>query len=115
MYCCFGYYLNGILYGVSHGIVSNLFFSFGSKLLVSGLLHTLYTNLYSLAIGKKMTSGDLGLYNRASTLAAFPAGNITDVMYKAMFPVLCTIQDSDEELEVYFLRYIRSACYVVFL
>ena len=61
-----------------------------------------------------MTSGDLGLYNRASTLAAFPAGNITDVMYKAMFPVLCTIQDSDEELEVYFLRYIRSACYVVF-
>lgn len=89
-------------------------FSFGSKLLVSGLLHTLYTNLYSLAIGKKMTSGDLGLYNRASTLAAFPAGNITDVMYKAMFPVLCTIQDSDEELEVYFLRYIRSACYVVF-
>lgn len=26
MYCCFGYYLNGILYGVSHGIVSNLFF-----------------------------------------------------------------------------------------
>lgn len=45
-----------------------------------------------------MTSGDLGLYNRASTLAAFPAGNITDVMYKAMFPVLCTIQDSDEEL-----------------
>ncbi len=52
---------------------------------MSGLLHTLYTNLYSLAIGKKMTSGDLGLYNRASTLAAFPAGNITDVMYKAMF------------------------------
>ncbi len=89
-------------------------FSYGSKLLISGLLHTLYTNLYSLAIGKKMTSDDLGLYNRASTLASFPAGNITDVMYKAMFPILCSIQDSNEELEVYFLSYIRSACYVVF-
>lgn len=92
----------------------NGLFTYGSKLLVSGLLHTLYTNLYSLAIGKKMSSGDLGLYNRAFTLASFPAGNITDVMHKAMFPVLCSIQDNEEELENYFMRYIRSVCFIVF-
>lgn len=89
-------------------------FAFGSKLLVSGLLHTLYTNLYSLFIGKKMSSTDLGIYNRSYTLAVFPSSNITDILHKAMFPVLCSMQDDKEELERYFLKYLRQACYVVF-
>ncbi len=89
-------------------------FAFGSKLLLSGLLHTLYTNLYSLFIGKKMSSADLGIYNRSYTLAIFPSGNITDVLHKAMFPVLCSMQDDEEELERYFFKYLRQACYIVF-
>ena len=39
-------------------------FSFGSKLLAAGLLHTLYSNLSTLAIGKFYTSNDLGYYSR---------------------------------------------------
>ena len=35
-------------------------FSFGSKLLASGLLHTIYTNMYSLVIGKKYTPAEVG-------------------------------------------------------
>lgn len=89
-------------------------FAFGSKLLLSGLLHTLYTNLYSLFIGKKMSSTDLGIYNRSYTLALFPSSNITDVLHKAMFPVLCSMQDDEEELERYFLKYLRQACFIVF-
>lgn len=89
-------------------------FSFGSKLLLSGLLHTIYTNLYSLFIGKKMSSADLGIYNRSSSLAVFSSTNITDILHKAMFPVLCSMQDNKEELEQYFLKYLRQACYVVF-
>lgn len=89
-------------------------FSFGSKLLLSGLLHTIYTNLYSLAIGKKMSSGDLGLYNRAYTLASLPSSNITDVLHKAMFPILCSLKDDKSLLDSFFLKYLRQACYLVF-
>lgn len=89
-------------------------FGFGSKLLLSGLLHTIYTNLYSLVIGKKMSVIDLGLYNRAYSFASFPSSNITDIMHKAMFPILCSIQDDEGELKKTFIRYLRMACYIVF-
>lgn len=42
-------------------------FAFGSKLLLSGLLHTIYMNLYSLVIGKKFSAVEVGYFNRAST------------------------------------------------
>ncbi len=40
-------------------------FSFGSKLLFSRLIHALYYNLYSLVIGRKYSSAELGYYTRA--------------------------------------------------
>ena len=42
-------------------------FSFGSRLLLAGLLHTIYTNLYSLVIGKKFTPNIVGYYNQSNT------------------------------------------------
>lgn len=92
----------------------NSLFKYGSKLLLSGLLHTLYTNIYTLAIGKKMNAIHLGYYNRAHTLAYFPSSNITEVLHKAMFPVLCKIQDDEQELRQTILNYMRMACYIVF-
>ena len=111
-----------ILWGVSHWHPIFVFstesfrslFSYGSKLLLSGLLHTIYINLYSLAIGKKMNSTDLGIYNQAYTFAYFPASNITDILHKVMFPVLCEVQDDINQLENYFLTYLRTACYIIF-
>lgn len=40
-------------------------FSFGSKLLISGLLDTIYRNLFTLVIGKQFNKSDLGYYTRA--------------------------------------------------
>lgn len=89
-------------------------FRYGSKLLLSGLLHTLYINLYTLAIGKKMSATQLGYYNRAYTLAYFPSSNITEVLHKAMFPILCSIQNDEHKLRQTILSYMRMACYIIF-
>ena len=40
-------------------------FSFGSKLLASGLLETLYRNIYTIVIGKIFSASNLGHYTRA--------------------------------------------------
>lgn len=40
-------------------------FGFGSKLLVSGLLDTIYKDIYYLVIGRFFTSFVLGQYTRA--------------------------------------------------
>ena len=91
-------------------------FSFGSKLLAAGLLHTLYSNLSTLAIGKFYTSSDLGYYSRGNQFATLPSSNITGILQKVTFPLLAKIQDDDERLIAVYRKYIRvTSCGIFFL
>ena len=55
-------------------------FTFGSKLLASGLLDTIYRNIYTIVIGKKFASTDLGYFTRADQFAQFPSSNLTGII-----------------------------------
>ncbi len=91
-------------------------FSYGSKLLASGLLHTLYSNLSTLAIGKFYTASDLGYYSRGNQFAALPSTNITGILQKVTFPLLSKIQDDDERLIAVYRKYIKvTSCGIFFL
>ena len=92
----------------------NELFSFGSKLLLGGLLHTIYMNLYTLVIGRFFNSMQVGYFSRAQTLAVFPSMNFTEVVNRAMYPVLCEQQDSEEKLVDIFLKYLRITVFCVF-
>ncbi|MDD4921391.1 MAG: lipopolysaccharide biosynthesis protein [Bacteroidales bacterium] len=89
-------------------------FSFGSKLLLSSLLHTVYTNLYTLVIGKRFSSSELGFYNRSSTIAQFSSSNLATVIVRAIYPIQCRMQDDDERLKYFFMKYLRLSCYIIF-
>lgn len=89
-------------------------FSYGSKLLLSGLLHTIYVNLYSIVIGKRFSATDLGFYNRAYTIAYFPSNNISNIIIKAIFPIQCRIQHDNDELKRTFLQHINMSTFLVF-
>lgn len=54
-------------------------FSFGSKLLASGLIDTLYRNMYLIVIGKVFKASDLGYYTRAHQFSDFASSNITGI------------------------------------
>lgn len=88
-------------------------FSFGSKLLFSGLLDTAYRNLYQFVIGRRFSKQDLGYYSRADQFAQFPSSNITGIMQRVTYPILCTIAD-DEKLLAAYRRYIKLAAYIIF-
>lgn len=89
-------------------------FSYGSKLLASGLLDTVYNNLYTIVIGKKFAASSLGVYARADQLAQFPAVNITGILQRVTFPVLSTIQNEDDRLRVNYRKFLRLSAFVVF-
>lgn len=89
-------------------------FSFGSKLLASGLLETIYNNIYTLVIGKCFSASSLGVYSRADNLAQYPSSNITYVLQSVTFPVLSTIQDDEARLSDAYKRFIRLSAFVVF-
>lgn len=89
-------------------------FSFGSRYLLTGLINTIYVNMYTLVIGKKFAASDVGFYNRASTIGQFPSMNISYIITRAMYPTMCGIQDQDKQLSDYFLQTLRMACFIIF-
>ena len=89
-------------------------FSFGSKLLASGLLDTIYNNIYTIVIGKCFSASALGVYSRADSLAQFPSSNITGVLQSVTFPVLSKIQDDEVRLSSAYRRFLRMSAFVIF-
>jgi len=89
-------------------------FSFGYKLLLSGLLDTTYNNMYTIIIGKKFSKADLGYYTRANNFTQFPSSNITGILQRVTFPVLSSIQEDDEKLKETYRKFLRLSAFVIF-
>lgn len=89
-------------------------FGFGSKILTASLLHTIYSNLTTLLIGKFYTAKDLGFYSRGQSLAAFPSSNITSIIQSVTYPVLSKIQDEYEHLIESYRKLISITSMVIF-
>ncbi len=88
--------------------------SFGYKLLLSGLIDTLYNNIYQLVIGKVFSATDLGNYTRAKQFANFPSANFTGIIGRVTYPILSSIQDDDVRLERVYRKYLRLSAFIVF-
>lgn len=88
--------------------------SFGYKLLLSGLIDTLYNNIYQLVIGKVFSATDLGNYTRAKQFANFPSANFTGIIGRVTYPILSSIQDDDARLEHVYRKYLRLSAFIVF-
>ena len=89
-------------------------FSYGSKLLASSLLHTLYSNMTTLVIGKFYSSKDLGYYSRGEQFATLPSSNITNVLQRITFPILSKLQNDNARLIQIYRKYIRLTSICIF-
>ena len=89
-------------------------FSFGGKLLLSGLIDTVYRNIYLIVIGKVFTPADLGYYTNAHKLSEFPSANLSGIMARATLPILCSIQNEDSRLRRVYRQYLKLSAFVVF-
>ena len=87
---------------------------YGSKLLASGLLNTVYGNIYPIIIGKLFSAADLGQYTRAKGYASIPSQGLTSVLQQVTFPVLSKIQDDDQRLGDSYRRMLRFTVFLVF-
>lgn len=89
-------------------------FGYGSKLLASGLLDTIYNNIYPIVIGKFYSPAQLGNYSRALSFAQLPSSNITGILQRVTFPVLSTIQDDIPRLQTNYRRLLKLSAFIVF-
>jgi teichuronic acid exporter len=89
-------------------------FGYGSKLLISGLINTIYENIYLVVIGKYFSAADLGYYTRASSLKDLPSQNITNIITRVTFPVLAQMQDNPVALKAGYKRMIKTTMFLSF-
>lgn len=89
-------------------------FGFGSKLLLSGLLNTIYNDIYSLVIGRCYSAADLGQYTRASQFNTIFSSNLTTVVQRVSYPVLSSIQNEERRLREAYRRVIKVTMLVTF-
>jgi O-antigen/teichoic acid export membrane protein len=90
-------------------------FSFGSKLLLSGLINTAYRNVYKLIIGKFFSAADLGYFTRAEQFKNLPSQNLTTVIQRVSYPVLSTLQNDMQKLKQSYRKLIRSTMLITFV
>ncbi len=89
-------------------------FSFGSKMLASGLLDTIYNNIYVIVIGKLFSASSLGHYTRAKNFSEFPSSSVTGIIQRVVYPVLCRIQDEDDRLRVVYRKLLKLSAFIIF-
>lgn len=89
-------------------------FGFGNKLLISGLLNTIYKNAYLLMIGKFYSAEQLGYYTRANQYKKLPSESLTSVIQNVSFPVLARIQNDEKQLLAAYRRLIKSIMLISF-
>lgn len=87
---------------------------FGSKMLLTGIISRVYSNIYNLVIGKAFSSATLGLFNNGQKYAQFYPNLVDSIFVKNSLPILSEFQDNDERLRDLYRKYIQLVCFLTF-
>lgn len=88
-------------------------FSFGSKLLASSLLNTLWLQLRALIIGKKYTPEDLAFYNKGNYFPNIATTAITSSIDSVLLPVMSKQQSNINEVKQITRRAIKVGSFIL--
>lgn len=69
--------------------------SYGWKLLGSGIINSIYSNMYTLVVGKVYSNEILGIYNRAEQFPNLIVSNVDDTVQAISLPVLSQQQNEE--------------------
>jgi len=65
---------------------------YGSRMFASGLLNSIFTEIYSLVIGRIYAPATLGLFTRAKQMQQLPVDNLCNIVGRVSFPVFASVQ-----------------------
>lgn len=89
-------------------------FHFGSKILMSSIIQTLYFNIFPFIIGRILGVRSLGLYAKSSQFTVMPASTMTNVVQRVLFPFFSTYQNDDEKIFELNQKYTLICCLFFF-
>ena len=88
--------------------------NFGNKMVISGLLRTLYANIVPVILGKFSGTAQLGVYNRSAQFASLPSANLTGIINTVTYPVLSKMVGDNDKLRTNFIKMVKISSFIVF-
>ena len=86
-------------------------FGFGWKIMIVGLLESVWQELNQVIIGKFYSPAALGQYTRAKSFSDLFSSNLTGVIQRVTFPVLSSIQDDIPRMRMAYRRIIKTTVF----
>lgn len=90
------------------------FYRFGYKLLLSGLIDTLYNNIYYIIIGRFYSTIQLGYYTNAVRFSDLASQIITTSLQRVSYPILSSIRNDTARLKAWFKKLIKISAFINF-
>ena len=87
-------------------------FGFGWKMMLSGLLDTVWKEMYQVIVGKFYSPATLGQYTRAKQFSHLFSNNLTSVIQRVTYPVLSDIQEDRYRMTNAYRKIIKSTMFV---
>lgn len=89
-------------------------FSFGSKLLASSFLNTIFENVYFVVIGKAFAAKQVGFYTQATRLRDIPTRSLNAIFQRVTFPAFSKIQEDDIRLKRGYKNTLKALVFINF-
>lgn len=86
--------------------------SFGWKLMVSGLIDTTWNQLYQVVVGKCYSPATLGQYSRSKEYASIFSSNFSIIIQRVTYPALSEVQNDQERMVSAFRKVIKMTMFV---
>lgn len=85
---------------------------FGWKILLSGLLDRVWTQLYQMVVGKFYNPATLGQYTRSKEYASIFSSNLTSIVQRVSYPVLSQVQGDKARMTGAYRRVIKMTMFI---
>ena len=100
-----------LLFSISH--IKELF-GFSSNLLLAGLVNSIFTNIYSVAIGKLYPPVQLGYYSQGNKFSLMVISSVYSSLQTATYPIFSHIQNDKERSLRSYRKTIRFTAFLTF-
>lgn len=88
-------------------------FGFGSRMMFSGILDIMFTNAYTILIGKFYAPAQLGFYNRADSLKQLPVSTFSGILNKVTYPLFAEIKNDDVRLKSVYKQIMKMVIFII--
>lgn len=85
---------------------------FGWKLLLSGLINNLWSELKKVVVSKYYSPAMLGQYSKAGEFTKIFSANFTSIIQRVTYPALAKVQDDKERMVSAYRRVIKTTMFV---